>query len=176
MIGSMIGSLIGSIIGSGTGSMLGTLIGSIVSSGVGPIIGSGCKMNKAVIEMPAGTKLKIEKDKATGLFLVDRQLPIECPANYGFIEGTTAPDGDADDIFMLGDRLATGTEVEEYEVLGVYVCMDQGVRDDKLVAVPGGLRGYDSWKDIIAVGSYLSKYKEGFQVIRWVEGPVDFGD
>lgn len=124
---------------------------------------------KAIIEIPAGSFYKTELDKATGEFKVDRQLPIACPHNYGFIEGTLAPDGDALDIFIIFDHLKTGDIVEDYEVIGYFACLDGGVRDDKVVGVPVGLRQYDLWSMVMEVGSYLRKYKKGFEVIRWVD-------
>lgn len=126
-----------------------------------------------IIEIPKQSKLKIERDEATGSFLVDRHLPIPCPTNYGFIEGTLCPDGDALDVFVLGDRLPTGTVVDSYEVLGVFSCLDGGVRDDKVVVAPAGEREYDSWKTVVEVGNYLRKYKPGFEVIRWNDSPFD---
>ncbi len=127
---------------------------------------------KAVIEIPAGSQLKIEQDKATGYFKVDRLLPMPCPHNYGFIEGTMAPDGDALDIFILGERLPTSTTLDDYELYGYFSCLDNGVQDDKLVGVPRD-RQYDTWEMVLEVGHYLRRYKPGFEVIRWNPSPAD---
>jgi inorganic pyrophosphatase len=45
-----------------------------------------------VIEIPRGSRLKYELDKATGLLRLDRVLysAVFYPANYGFIPRTTA--------------------------------------------------------------------------------------
>ena len=50
----------------------------------------------AVIEIPKGSKVKYELDKATGLLKVDRILSssVVYPANYGFIPQTYGDDKD----------------------------------------------------------------------------------
>ena len=55
------------------------------------------------IEIPMGSKIKYELDKATGLLRVDRILfgAVHYPANYGFIPRTYAPDGDPLDVLVL---------------------------------------------------------------------------
>jgi inorganic pyrophosphatase len=57
----------------------------------------------AVIEIPAGSKLKYEIDKTTGLLMLDRVLysSVHYPANYGFIPQSHAHDGDPLDILVL---------------------------------------------------------------------------
>lgn len=124
---------------------------------------------KAVIEMSKGTKLKIEQDKSTGDFKVDRPLSIPCPHNYGFILGTICPDGDALDIFILGPELPTGTILNDYEVIGYFSCFDNGVQDDKIVAVPSGTRDYDLDNKVLDVSHYLRNYKPGFVVTAWID-------
>lgn len=49
-----------------------------------------------VIEIPKGSKVKYELDKATGLLKVDRILysSVVYPANYGFIPQTLGDDHD----------------------------------------------------------------------------------
>ncbi len=102
---------------------------------------------RAVIEIPAGTSEKREYDPATNSFPVKerngvprviRFLPY--PANYGFIPGTLmhssqGGDGDALDVFVLCGALPTGT-VLEVEPIGIIELLDDGERDDKLIALP----------------------------------------
>ena len=49
-----------------------------------------------IIEIPQGSDVKYEIDHKTGKVYVDRFLyaAAHYPFNYGFIEGTIAPDGD----------------------------------------------------------------------------------
>ena len=57
----------------------------------------------ALIEIPLGSKNKYEIDKVTGRIKLDRVLYASMiyPAEYGIIENTLAPDGDALDILVI---------------------------------------------------------------------------
>jgi inorganic pyrophosphatase len=59
-----------------------------------------------VIEVPKGSKIKYEVDKATGMIKVDRILysSMHYPANYGFIPQTYCGDGDSLDVLVLGQE------------------------------------------------------------------------
>jgi inorganic pyrophosphatase len=56
----------------------------------------------AIIEIPTGSKVKYELDKASGLLRVDRILfsAVHYPANYGFVPRTYCDDGDPLDILV----------------------------------------------------------------------------
>ena len=57
----------------------------------------------SVIEIPRGSSVKYELDKATGLLRVDRMLysAVHYPANYGFIPRTYCEDHDPLDVLVL---------------------------------------------------------------------------
>ena len=57
----------------------------------------------ALIEIPLGSRNKYELDKATGRIRLDRVLyaAMIYPAEYGILENTLAPDGDALDILVI---------------------------------------------------------------------------
>ena len=61
---------------------------------------------RAVIEIPKGSKVKYELDKATGLLWLDRILhsAVHYPANYGFLPRTYCEDGDPLDVLVLGQE------------------------------------------------------------------------
>ena len=100
-----------------------------------------------VVEIPAGTNHKIEINKETGAFEVDKIqgkdrvidfLPY--PGNYGFIPSTlmdesSGGDGDALDVLMIGESLPTGTVVG-IELIATLILKDKGKIDTKLIAVP----------------------------------------
>ncbi len=115
---------------------------------------------KVVIEIPKGSRNKIEyKD---GKFVTDRVLPEGCeyPAAYGFVPGTLMPDGDALDVFFVTrDALITGEEREGYPV-GVIRVIDNGEEDDKLVVIANP----HSRIDYPSLTSFLEKYKSGVVV------------
>lgn len=88
-------------------------------------------MFKAIIEMPQYTKYKYENK--CGTLVVDRVLNVRVPYNYGFIEDTIAQDGDQLDVFVIGEPIHPNTKCN-IEIIGVFLCEDNGVRDDKVVA------------------------------------------
>jgi len=95
------------------------------------------KTFNAVIEIPKGTRQKIELDKTTGLYKVDRilQSSMVYPANYGFIPQTLSEDKDPLDVLVLGqDAIATGIFLE-CRAIGFVKMRDGGAWDEKIIAV-----------------------------------------
>ena len=91
----------------------------------------------AVVEVPYGCTNKYEYDKNLKLFRLDRPLyaSVHYPGEYGFIPSTLSSDGDALDIIILvTDATFPGCLVEARPV-GVLEMIDQGVRDEKILAV-----------------------------------------
>ncbi len=91
----------------------------------------------ALIEIPLGSKNKYELDAATGRIMLDRVLyaAMMYPAEYGIIENTLAPDGDALDILVIcSDPTFPGCTVPA-RVLGYLDMIDNGKLDYKLISV-----------------------------------------
>ncbi len=91
----------------------------------------------ALIEIPLGSKNKYELDKKTGRIHLDRVLyaAMIYPAEYGIIENTLAPDGDALDILVIcSDPTFPGCMVPA-RILGYLDMVDGGKTDYKLIAV-----------------------------------------
>ena len=91
----------------------------------------------AMIEIPLGSKNKYELDKQTGRIRLDRVLyaAMIYPAEYGIIENTLAPDGDALDILVIcSDPTFPGCVVPA-RVLGYLSMVDNGKVDYKLISV-----------------------------------------
>ena len=65
------------------------------------------KKFNAIIEIPAGSKVKYELDKRNGVIKVDRILnaSVAYPGNYGFIPKTIAEDGDPLDVLVLSQAM-----------------------------------------------------------------------
>ncbi len=91
----------------------------------------------AVIEIPKGSKTKYELDKESGLIRVDRILfsSVHYPANYGFIPRTYGDDHDPLDILVLGQESVVPLAIMRTKPIGVMRMLDQGVGDDKIIAV-----------------------------------------
>ncbi|NDD92704.1 inorganic diphosphatase, partial [bacterium] len=91
----------------------------------------------AVIEIPQGSRSKFEIDKPSGLIKLDRLLygAMHYPVNYGIIPQTLGEDGDPLDILVMTQaKLFPGCLVDA-RVIGVMHMLDQGVADDKIIAV-----------------------------------------
>lgn len=118
---------------------------------------------KAIIEIPQGSTKKIEiKD---GIPMVDRMLSIPCPFSYGFIPGTMCEDGDALDVFVLSNKYLDTLDEVEIIPIGMFKCTDQGLGDDKMLAKTKDYHNEAIYlKEMVKVGMYLTKYKEGFKV------------
>ena len=137
----------------------------------------------AVIEIPKGSKNKYELDKETGLIKLDRILHTSThyPANYGLIPRTYADDNDPLDVLVLcSETLFPMTLVRCYPI-GVIRMLDQGHRDDKIIAIPFDDPNYNSYSDIADLPPHIveemihffSVYKELEQKSTAVD---QFGD
>lgn len=119
----------------------------------------------AVIEIPAGTNTKYEYSPDQKKFVIDREngkeriidfLPY--PANYGFIPSTlskskTGGDGDALDVLVLSETVATGTVLEIIPI-AILKLIDDGEKDYKVIALPK-----EESKRIINATSYVNLVK-----------------
>jgi inorganic pyrophosphatase len=92
-----------------------------------------------VIEIPQGSQVKYEIDKASGAIFVDRFLftPMAYPAAYGFIPGTLAEDGDPADVLVLTPPVAlVPGSVIRCRPIGMLQMEDESGMDEKIVCVP----------------------------------------
>src|SRR5262245_53891563 len=127
------------------------------------------KLVQAIVEIPKGSKVKYELDKASGLIKVDRVLmsSVIYPANYGFIPRTYCDDNDPLDILVLGSEPVVPLAVMRAKPIGVMKMTDQGEADDKIIAVHADdpeYSEYDSLDDLpshrmIEVRRFFEDYK-----------------
>ena len=91
----------------------------------------------AIIEIPMGTKNKFEVNKETGRITLDRVLysALSYPGEYGFIENTLADDKDPLDILVLSSYPTFPGCVVSARVLGYLKVIDNGEKDEKVIAV-----------------------------------------
>jgi inorganic pyrophosphatase len=94
----------------------------------------------SVIEIPKGSSVKYELDKATGLLKMDRILysAVHYPANYGFIPQTYAEDDDPLDVLVLCQEPVVPLTLVLSRAIGVMTMLDCGKRDHKILAVAVG--------------------------------------
>ena len=92
---------------------------------------------QALIEIPLGSNVKYELDKATGLLRVDRIIhsAVFYPANYGFIPQTYAEDNDPLDVLVLCQEPVQPLALIKARAIGVMTMIDSGASDDKIISV-----------------------------------------
>lgn len=91
----------------------------------------------AVIEIPMGSNVKYELDKATGLLKLDRMLysAVFYPVNYGFVPQTYAEDDDPLDVLVMCQEPVAPLTLVKARTIGLMTMVDVGKRDHKVVAV-----------------------------------------
>lgn len=100
-----------------------------------------------VVEIPEGSRLKVEWDRERAAFKLDRVEPsiFAKPCNYGFIPQTLDEDGDElDTLIICPEPLATGVWLEA-RIIGVMKFNDDGEVDDKIVCTPVDNRDQGEW-------------------------------
>lgn len=104
--------------------------------GVDPGLEAPHKVN-ALIEIPQGSRSKYEIDKDSGLLKLDRIIysSFIYPVNYGFIPQTLGDDGDPLDILVICSQPIESLCLVEATVIGNMQMVDQGNKDDKIIAV-----------------------------------------
>lgn len=134
-------------------------------------IGDGTpKLITAVIEIPQGGVNKYEYDKKLHVFRLDRNLhsPVHYPGDYGFVPQTVAEDGDPLDILVLGDAPTFPGCVYQARVIGLFEMLDQGIRDEKIIAYATGnarLADIENYTEIqphilLEIAHFFSIYKD----------------
>lgn len=90
-----------------------------------------------LIEIPAGSKIKYEIDKNSGLLRVDRILysSVHYPCNYGLFPETYCDDGDPLDVLVIGQLPVTPMSIMRVRPIGVIRMRDQGQGDDKVISI-----------------------------------------
>eukprot|EP00210_Caulerpa_lentillifera_P007914 g7555.t1 len=104
----------------------------------------------AVVEIPRGSKVKYELDKATGLLFVDRILhsSVVYPHNYGFVPQTLCDDNDPLDVLILMQEIVVPMAFLRVKPIGVMKMLDQGEQDDKIIAVHQDDPEFNHFSDI----------------------------
>ncbi len=95
------------------------------------------KIVQMKVEIPSGSNIKYEYDRADGLIHVDRILrgDFVYPCNYGFIPTALDWDGDELDVLLYSPEKFTPGVVLNARVIGAMKMIDSGETDTKLIAV-----------------------------------------
>ena len=102
------------------------------------------------VEIPSGSRNKYEWDEELGGIVLDRRLftAMTYPADYGFVEGTLAEDGDPlDALVLVSDPTFPGCRIR-VRAIGVFHMSDEKGPDEKLLCVPLGAAEFERIADI----------------------------
>ena len=102
-----------------------------------------------IIEIPFGSSVKYELDKATGLIRLDRVLysAVYYPANYGFIPQTLAEDDDPLDVLVLCQQAVVPLTIIAARTIGLMTMIDQGKKDHKIISVASADPEFNSYRE-----------------------------
>ncbi len=105
-----------------------------------------------VIEIPQGSNIKYEVEKASEAIFVDRFLftSMQYPLNYGFVPNTLSDDGDPTDVLVVSPQPVAPGSVLRARPVGVLTMEDEKGLDMKIIAVPHAkiAPGYESIQDV----------------------------
>ena len=127
----------------------------------------------ALIEISKGSKNKYELDKETGHLILDRVLftSTHYPQNYGFIPRTYAKDFDPLDVLVLCSESIIPMSFVECKPIGVLIMKDNGLFDEKIIAVPLHDPFYSPFDSIYDIpGHIMEEIKHFFAVYKTLEG------
>ncbi len=126
----------------------------------------------ALIEIPKGSSCKYEIDKPTGLLKLDRVIysSFHYPINYGFIPQTLGEDNDPLDILVLCSESIAPLCLVQATVIGNMQMIDNGEKDDKIIAVATKDPSVNHLTDINELPQHfinvLKNYFENYKVLE----------
>ena len=129
----------------------------------------------AIIEIPFGSSVKYELDKASGLIKLDRVLysAVYYPANYGFIPQTLAEDNDPLDVLVLCQEAVVPLTLIHARTIGIMTMIDAGERDHKIIAVATEDPEFNSYREAAEMPPHrLTMLRRFFQDSTQLEGKV----
>lgn len=127
----------------------------------------------AMIEISKGSKNKYELDKETGRLKLDRVLftSTHYPQNYGFIPLTYSRDYDPLDVLVLCSEDILPMSFVECKPIGLMTMIDNGLPDDKIIAVAVSDPFYKNYNDISELPEHImAEIKHFFSVYKTLEG------
>ncbi|MBV8064131.1 MAG: inorganic diphosphatase [Actinobacteria bacterium] len=116
------------------------------------------------VEIPSGSRNKYEFDEELGGIVLDRRLftSMTYPADYGYVEGTLAEDGDPlDALVLVAEPTFPGCRIRAVPI-GVFHMSDEKGPDEKLLCIPVGDPSFERVSDIEDVNSELRDEIEHF--------------
>ena len=127
----------------------------------------------AIVEIPKGSRAKYEIDKVSGLIRLDRVLYSSrtYPLHYGIIPQTVYDDGDPLDIMIFTQVAVVPLTLITARVIGLMRMIDQGIADDKILAVAVGDPSVKHIENVSDLSEYtLLELKDFFENYTVLEG------
>jgi inorganic pyrophosphatase len=117
-----------------------------------------------IIEINKGSKNKYEIDKETGLIALDRAMHTsqDYPFDYGFIPQTHWDDNDPLDVVVLTTYPLFPGVLVKVRPVAVMQMVDNGDKDEKIIAVPKDDPRWEHVQDISDVNKHTLKEIEHF--------------
>ncbi|KOM35262.1 hypothetical protein LR48_Vigan02g141200 [Vigna angularis] len=134
------------------------------------------KIFNCVVEIGKGSKVKYELDKKTGLIKVDRILysSVVYPHNYGFIPRTICEDSDPMDVLVIMQEPVLPGCFLRAKAIGLMPMIDQGEKDDKIIAVCADDPEYRHYNDIKDLPPHrLAEIRRFFEDFSLHKGIID---
>ncbi len=132
-----------------------------------------------LIEISQGSRSKYEIDKKTGLLKLDRIIysSFHYPVNYGFIPQTLGQDKDPLDILVMCSESIQPLCLVEATVIGNMQMIDNGEKDDKIIAVATKDPGVNFYADVQDLPKHfiavLRNYFEQYKVLENKKVEID---
>lgn len=126
-----------------------------------------------VVEIPKGTRNKIEYDPHLNIFRLDRVLysPMHYPGDYGFIPQTLSLDGDALDALVLVTEPTFMGCVVMARPIATLVMRDEKGEDEKILAVPAHDPRFEEVRELSDLPTHLVREIEHFfEIYKELEG------
>ena len=126
----------------------------------------------AVVEISKGSKKKYELDKETGYIILDRILHTSThyPANYGFIPRTYGDDKDPLDVLVMCSEAIEPMSLVRCYPIGVMNMIDNGMGDEKIIAIPFNDPSYNMYTNISELPSHIfDEMRHFFSVYKELE-------
>lgn len=126
-----------------------------------------------IVEIPLGSSVKYELDKATGLLKLDRILysAVFYPANYGFIPQTLAEDDDPLDVLVLCQEAVNPLTLVNARAIGLMTMIDSGKKDHKILAVAVDDPEFNGFREAGELPHHrLTMLRRFFQDYKTLEG------
>lgn len=127
----------------------------------------------SIIEIPFGSSVKYELDKASGLIRLDRMLysAVYYPANYGFIPQTLAEDEDPLDVLVFCQEAVVPLTIIYARAIGLMTMIDAGKKDHKIIAVATKDPEFNSYQEADDMPQHrLLMLRRFFQDYKQLEG------